>query len=282
MHGWKTLLIDQDQSAGFLGSMQQAPAFPSLAQSLSGIATIKSLHDQAKAAGTEIKQAEVTQLTPGANFKLSTAENEHFHAKCIILACGAAKRSNYTSGEKQFLGKNVFHDTEFGGALSKNKSAIVIGKSQHAAEEALRLTGFAQKITFIIPSSKLEVPASLIKQVEDNKKIETLFSTSVKSINGEDKLSSITILSGGNEKNLPADIVYTYVHSAVPMNSFLKNAVEINDNGAVLVQENMATSNKGIYACGDILCGKPQIPTIAAAQGIITGISVASYLKSLG
>ena len=43
----------------------------------------------------------------------------------------------------------------------------------------------------------------------------------------------------------------------------------------------MSTSIKGVFAAGDILCGQPQIPTVAAAQGIIAAINIDHFLRSL-
>ena len=74
--------------------------------------------------------------------------------------------------------------------------------------------------------------------------------------------------------------VFTYVHEYQPTTGFLDKFIECSQNGAVKVDEKFMTSQDGIFACGDVICGKPQMPAIAAAQGLIAGVNLDKYLTS--
>ena len=154
----------------------------------------------------------------------------------------------------------------------------MIGKNLKSAEETLRLARFAEKIYFIIPSSKLEIPADLTKRLEQDDRIEMHFSASLKEIAGGDWVERITMLSGGKERTLDVAGVFPYMYESRPVNQLFCDQVELGEAGAVKVDGNLATSVKGIFACGDLLCGRPQLPAISSAQGLIAGLSVDKFL----
>ena len=91
-------------------------------------------------------------------------------------------------------------------------------------------------------------------------------------------MNSITVFTGGQEKDIPVVGVFTYVHDYKATTAFLENVVELTSGGGVKVDRSFATSVEGIFACGDVLCARPQLPSIAASQGILAGISVDRFL----
>jgi len=87
-------------------------------------------------------------------------------------------------------------------------------------------------------------------------------------------------LHGRAGEGYPVAGVFTYVHDYKATTTFLEKTVEMTPEGMVKVDKELATSTEGIFACGDVLCGRPQIPAIAAAQGLLAGISVDKYMSS--
>lgn len=94
-------------------------------------------------------------------------------------------------------------------------------------------------------------------------------------------MTSVTVLAAGTEKEIQADGVFSYTHDWQTVSAYLKDRVQMTEKGIVMVDDDMATSVKGIFACGDIICGRPQLPAISAAQGILAALSVEKYLGTL-
>ncbi|MFH1830909.1 MAG: FAD-dependent oxidoreductase [Pseudomonadota bacterium] len=278
---WNALVIDKSMSAGFLGSLSNVSYFPGFPESISGLELLKRMRRQAELVGTSFVSDAATQLsgTQGA-FKIITQSGKGFQTKAIVVATGASARTNYLQGERELLGRGVSYDVLADGPAVAKRTAAIVGKTEQAAREALALARFADHIHFIIPSNKIEANDETLKMIRENKSIETHFSASLKKINGADHVKSITVFSNGQEKEIAVVGVFTYVHEYKATTDFLKDEVEISQTGTIKVDNKLATATEGVFACGDVLCGKPQIPSIAASQGLLAGISAHEFLSA--
>ena len=280
--GRSTLVIDKGTAEGFTGGSARVQTFPGFPDGISGAKLIERLQQQVTSVGGEVQETSVESVNfSGSPLTVTAQSGASFTARAIVLATGAAFRPHPVPGEREFRGAGVFYDALLDGWAVRGGGAVVIGKTQEACKEALALTRFAEKIHLIVPSSKLDVPEALLKHLQD-KHIELHFSSSLKQINGTDRIASVTILSAGTEKEIQTQGVFPLTADWQTTSGYLKGAVEMSDKGVVMIDEDMMTSVKGVFACGDIICGKPQLPTVASAQGLIAGLSVEKFLVDLG
>lgn len=278
---WQVLVIDQSLEQGFLGGLGNVSYFPGFPEAITGEALVQKMHRQAELVGVHFltdRAAGIAVEPP--QLRITTDGGKEFRSKAVVIATGAATRTNYLPGEREFLGRGVSFDAVADGPAVSKRTIAVIGKSRHAAEEALVLTRFAEKIHFIIPSNRLESDDTLFHKVQRMRTVELHFSTSLKKINGTDHVSSITVFTGGQEKDIPVVGVFSYVHEYRPTTTFLEKTLELSANGSVKVDENLSTNVEGVFACGDVLCARPQIPAISAAQGLLAGINIDKFLCS--
>ncbi len=279
---WKTLIIDKAVSAGYLGSLGNVSYFPGFPESISGSELIGRMRRQAELVGVTSTSDTVTSMTSEDGlFKIRTSGEKELEAKTIVIATGAAARTNYLQGEREFLGRGVYYDAlTYGPAVAK-RSVAVIGKTRQTVEEAMLLTRFADHIHMIIPSSSLKVDDVLKSKLEKNRSVEMHFSTSLKKIVGGEHVNSITVFTSGQEKEIAVTGVFSYVHDYTPTTTFLEKSDYIADDGSIRVDNDFATSSKGMFACGDVLCGRPQLTAISSAQGLLAGIGTDRYLSSI-
>ena len=280
---WKATVVDRQADGGFLGSMGNVSYFPGFPEAISGADLGWRMRRQAELVGVDfVSDTAVRVEAQGSQVAVRLESGRELSAPAAVVATGAAARTSYMQGEREFLGRGVSHDALADGPAVARRTAAVIGKTRRAAEEAIALARFAEKIHFIIPSSKLEVEETLLKQLQAQRSIELHFSTSLKNINGSDHVSSVTVFTVGQEKEIPVSGVFTYVHEYQSTTGFLEGAVEMAEHGAVKIDSKFGTSAGGVFACGDAICGRPQLPAVAAAQGLLAGISVDRYLSSRG
>lgn len=255
---------------------------PGLPSELGPAGWIGNMHAQMEAGGIEVVETEVTQATLGASEKKITDKSgKTWDAPAVILAAGCYDRKGFIEGEEKFAGHGVYYNAYQDGFLFEGKTVVVEGKSEQALREAFYLSRFVGKIYFVIPAMKLEGNEKLVHALKNDSKIEMLTSASIKRIDGDAKLESITVLTGGEEKKLPADGIFLYSRPSVPQYDFLKGTVEIAEDGCVLVDDQMMTSIPGVFACGDMLAAFPQLPFVSAAQGMAAALQAERYLANL-
>lgn len=255
------------------------PGFP---QGVGPAKWLSTMRSQIATAGFEVIEEEVTQAALGASVKqINTTSGKMLEAPVILLATGCYNRHGFIEGEAKFVGHGVFYNACQDGPLSEGETVVVEGKNESAMRETLYLARFAKKIHFVVPALKPEGEEKTLHALYNNPKIEVLSSASIKKINGENHLESVSVLVAGEEKVIETRSVFLYARQSKPQYEFLKGTIEISDDGAVLVDDQFMTSVPGVFACGDMLAGVPQLPFVSAAQGLVAAMQADRYLTNL-
>lgn len=212
-----------------------------------------------KSLDIEIIPAKVTNIYDMGDFFNIQAETEIYVAKSVILATGVNFGRPYENEDK-FLGRGVSYCATCDGNLYKNKSIAVIGASPKEEKEANYLAELASSIIYIPLykdvinlSSKIEVVREIPTSIEGNIKVSKL-----KTNKAEYEVEGIFILRDAiSPKNLVPGLV--------------------TDEDRVVVDRNMATNIKGLFACGDIV-GRPYQAIKAAGEGNIAALSAVEFI----
>lgn len=83
----------------------------------------------------------------GAEKIIRTKKNE-YRARTVVLACGASHRMLEIPGEQEFSGMGVSYCATCDGAFFKDKTAVVVGGGNIAAEDALFLSRICRKVLY--------------------------------------------------------------------------------------------------------------------------------------
>lgn len=280
---YKTLLIDKGADHSVSGHLASINDFPGIEQGTTGAALLAKLHKQAGDLGADVKHASVTSCIFGDGAKrVITNEPVTYESKVVILASGNMPHqdANTYAGEKELHGKGVSHNAEADAPSCKHSAVAIVGKSTATAETALLLAKHAEKVYWVIPASKLDLLQGLKDELEKATRIEPFFSSSLKKINGTDSVSSVSILTAGQEKTLNVKYVFLPFLPHKPVTDFLNGTgVQVGPEGVVMVDQRFETNIKGVFAVGNILCSKPQLHIVCSAQGAIAAINVEDSLK---
>ena len=212
-----------------------------------------------KSLDIEIIPAKVTNIYDMGDYFNIQAETEIYVAKSVILATGVNFGRPYENEDK-FLGRGVSYCATCDGNLYKNKNIAVIGASPKEEKEANYLAELASSIIYIPLykdvinlSSKIEVVREIPTSIEGNIKVSKL-----KTNKSEYEVEGIFILRDAiSPKNLVPGLV--------------------TDEDRVVVDRNMATNIKGLFACGDIV-GRPYQAIKAAGEGNIAALSAVEFI----
>ncbi len=280
---FKTLLIDRGAEQSYLASLASVNDMPGFEAFPSGAQVLERMRKHAEILGAEIKSASVASCSFVDSVKrVTTNEPATYEGRVVILATGnqpQQESSNY-AGEKELRGKGVSHDAIADAPYARNAQVALLGKNAAAAESALHLVRYAEKVSWIIPASKLDIPLELISEVEKNKKIELLYSSSLKQINGQNEVSSVTVLSAGQDKTLHVRYVFLPHQQHRPITDYLNGTnIQKGERGEIMVSHTLETGIQGVFAAGNILCDRPQLNIVSAAQGAIAANFSEKYLR---
>ena len=221
-------------------------------QNVTGEELINSFYNHAIEKGAKIRECKVSQIMPfGEGFMINIGD-DIIQAKTIILALGIS-RGKTIENEENMIGKGVSYCATCDGMLYKNKTVVVIGDSYEAESDVNFLSELCSKV-YYLPLYKEEI------NVNDSVEI---ISGKAEKVLGNDVVSGIMI----DGKEINCDGIF-FIKQSIPLKSLI-NGLEIK-NGSVVVDRDMQTNIKGIFAAGDCT-GKPYQISKAVGEGLIAG-----------
>lgn len=183
-------------------------------------------------------------------------------AKTVILAIGVTN-NKLLNNEEKLLGKGISYCATCDGALYKGKNIAVYGNADDIIEEANFLSSLGANVNYITEKKD-------IKGLNQNINV---INGIISDIIGDNKLEGIII----NDKYIKLDGLFLLRNSIAP-NSIVKDL--ILEDGYIVVNRNMETNIKGIYACGDCT-GNPLQISKATGEGLVAAQNAAKYIDKL-
>lgn len=222
---------------------------------------------QAQNIGVEVKKEEVTKIKMLPKSFMIYTNKEQYETKTVIFATGTKKNKPRIKGIEKFEGKGVSYCAICDGFFYRNRSVAVLGNGSYAISETNDLINIANDITILTNG---EVAPEFRA---DNVKIDT---KEISEIRGEDKVEEIVFQDGTILKTEGLFVAQGVASSS----DFAKKLGLLTKKDNIIVNENMETNIKGIYACGDCTGGLLQISK-AVYEGTQAGLKAIQYVRGL-
>ena len=213
-------------------------------------------------------------------FKIKTTRSE-YKAKAIVLAPGKVPNMLGVENESEYFNKGIHYCTKCDAPFYQGRTTASVGVGSYLVESGLLLSRMASKMYLILKGSKLAGDKDLVATLENNKNIEIITQSSVKSISGNSALQQITIVdSSGAEKVLDVDALFIELGSKINLD-YVKHLVKINTKGEIEIESGGMTSNPAIFAAGDATTIPYKQIIVACGDGSNAGLSAFNYLEKL-
>lgn len=279
-----TVLVEREALGGQVILTSEVDNYPGVPHT-DGFTLVDAMRAQAEDLGTQIVMDKVTAIEPlgDTGRLLVRSSGGGYDAAAVIVSAGARPRHAGFDGEDRFAGHGVSYCATCDGMFYRGKQVFVVGGGNSAAEEALFLTRFASKVTIVVRKDHLRAQAAVVRELEENEKVEVRLLTSIASIGGGELPSSIVFRNNVTGETWTEEYeegsfgVFVLV-GRVPETGLLEGLVELDEGGYAITDERMATRTPGLFVAGDAR-RKPlrQIVT-AASDGAVAATSVAAYL----
>jgi len=213
-------------------------------------------------------------------FKIKTTRSE-YKAKAIVLAPGKVPNMLGVENESEYFNKGIHYCTKCDAPFYQGRTTASVGVGAYLVESGLLLSRMASKMYLILKGSKLAGDKDLVATLENNKNIEIITQSSVKSISGNSALQQITLVdSSGAEKVLDVDALFIELGSKINLD-YVKHLVKINTKGEIEIESGGMTSHPAIFAAGDATTIPYKQIIVACGDGSNAGLSAFNYLEKL-
>ncbi len=278
----KTAIIDVNMLGGQPSNYLELENYPGF-DIINGYELMEKFETHADKFGVEkYPMQEIKKIELAGDIKKIVTNEKIFNAKTIIIATGAQPQKLNIPGEKEFVGRGVSYCAVCDGAFYKEKIVAVIGGGNAAVEEANYLTRFANKVYIVHRRNKLRADKIVQERAFQNPKIEFIWESVPTEIRGENTVEQLVIKSTktGETKSLAVNGVFPYI-GFTPNTEMLNGQVKQNEQGFIVTDEFLNTSEKGVYAIGDVRTTPLRQVITAAADGAIAAVSAIKYLEEI-
>lgn len=276
----KTVILEKLYPGGHAASTSIVENYPGFPEGIGGPELMELFAKQARKFNCEIKSEEVLSLELAEDKKIVKTANAEYTAKCVIIASGSQPNLLGVPGEEKFKGRGLSFCATCDAPLFKGKTVAVAGGGDSAAEEALQLAKFAEKVLLIHRRDALRAARILQERVFAQKKIEVLLSSVVTALEGDKRIESIRVknLISSEEKRILLSGVFLHI-GYTPSTEFIKFPIEKDQVGAIITDANCQTSVPGLFAAGDVRSKLLRQIVTAAADGATAAFAAERYIS---
>ncbi len=282
-----TVVLEKQYPGGQAFNTHRIDNYPGFPEGIGGPELTDRMAAQARTHGAEFVTAELVSAQLSGYPKVLETTEGQVRAHTVIVATGAAPRKLDVPGEAELAGRGVSYCATCDGPFFRNRVVAVIGGGDAALTEALYLSRLAREVVIIHRRTELRAVKSLQEQVAADPRIRLVTPAIVTAIAGGDSVERLALLQAPAQPpaqpaaSVPPEVavdgVFIYVGND-PATGFAEGQLELDQYGYIRTDENLSTSQDGVYAAGDVRRkGLRQIVT-AAGDGAVAAVNCERWL----
>lgn len=252
--GFSAVVIEKMAPGGQMGITSNVENYPGF-DSVGGFELAEKMMAQAQRFGAEFRFGEVTEVSLDGETKTLVIDGDgDVSSRGVIIASGASPRKLGIPGEKEYEGHGVSYCATCDGMFFRGKTAVVAGGGDTAFEDALYLSNICSDVILIHRRNEFRAAASIVKRAEAKDNIRFIKNAQISEVIGNG--SFVTgIRYTDNETGMAHDTACSAVFTAfgrVPDTELFRGSLELDPAGYITADETCRTSQKKVYAAGDV------------------------------
>ncbi|NLH99828.1 MAG: thioredoxin-disulfide reductase [Chthonomonadales bacterium] len=277
---------------GQLTITSEVENYPGFPEGIMGPDLMARMREQVARFGTEFVEEIATRVDLSQRPFTVWVRDDVYRADVLILATGASARWLGLDAEKPVWegglgGAGVSACATCDGPMPvfRDKELIVVGGGDTAAEEALFLTHFASHVYLVHRRDALRASQIMQKRLFENPKITVLWNKVVTEIHSvtEKRVTGVTLRDTTNGEETLRECSGVFIAIGHKPNSDLfVGQLDLDPNGYVVTHNEVRTSVRGVFACGDLQDHEYRQAITAAGSGCMAAIQAERYLAAEG
>ncbi len=276
----RTLILNERTVGGQMVLTHEIANYPGV-ENINGYQLSNIMKKQAKSFGCDIKtNIKIKDLIlEGETKSIVLSDNTVYTSNAVILTPGGRSRTLNVEGEQLFKGKGISYCATCDGDFFTDKEIVVVGGGNSALEETVSLTKYVSKATIIHQFDHFQAFQHAVDEATHHEKINFIMEAAIVAFHGSENLESVDFknLNTGEITNFKTDGVFIFI-GYVPNTEFLKDRINLNQWGEIIVNSDMATDIEGVYAAGDSIAKRYRQITTSVGEATIAAMAVSEYL----
>lgn len=248
------LVVERDiYGGGQIAVTEQVDNYPGL-NGINGYELAMKFREHAEALQVPFLADEVVGVERAEEgFVVKLANNADIAARAVFVSTGASYARLGCKGEQEFAGSGVSYCATCDGAFFKGKRVAVVGGGNVALSDALYMAKLCERVYLIHRRETLRGAKNLQQKVFDTENIEFMPHCEVKEIKGELKVEALLVENNltHDTRLLSLDGVFIAIGMR-PNSELFKGLVRTDEYGYIVADESCRSSERGIYAIGDV------------------------------
>lgn len=280
-HGLSVGVIERMMGGASIINVEKVENYPGFPEGIMGADLAAMTQEQAMNAGADFVMGEVSGISEQGDYRVVGTDAGEYRGKAVIIAAGSTLRLLGIPGEEEFTGRGVSQCATCDGPLYSGEVVGVAGGGDSAADEALVLSQYADRVLLFHRRSELRAQRTLVDRVLADPKIEVVWNTVIDEVLGEDTVSGVRItnLDTGEQGARELSGLFVYV-GLTPNAGFAGSMLQTDGGGHIPVNVSMETAVPGVYAVGDIRQHSSSQLVSAAGDGATAAIAAYRYISS--
>lgn len=276
-YGLSCLVIEKGLVGGIMNITTEIKNFPSYID-VNGQELSQKMKEHYASYNGEILYAEVKNID--FENKTVATQNKTFTYKALIIATGSTNRKLELEKEKELTGHGISYCAVCDGFFFKNKVVTVVGSGSGALEDAIYLADLCKKVNVVSKHEKFAGQEILIGQLKQKNNVDYYMGYMPSKIIGDDVLEKVEIQSKQDKQTLKTDGMFIQIGHK-PDNDLVKGKLELTPAGFIVANEEMKTSQEGVFVAGDIRNKTLRQIVTACGDGAIAANSAFKYIQNM-
>lgn len=274
------VLIDGLLQGGQLTQTTMVENYPGFPDGRMGYDLMADMRTQAERLGADMRFGQVVKADLSTRpFRVTLDDATEMEADAIIIATGASARYLGLADEQKYAGAGVSACATCDGFFYRGKDVAVVGGGDTAAEEALYLSGLAEKVYLIVRRNELRASQVMRERLLKKENITILYEHETVSLTGEGKLEHAILRNKSTGALETIDISGFFLAIGHTPNTVAFPQVETDEQGYIKVASpTQATNIPGVFAAGDVCDPLYRQAVNAAASGCRAALDAERFL----
>jgi thioredoxin reductase len=219
----------------------------------------------------------VTEVRKEGQHFIVQGKQAVWYARAVIIATGALPRMLGVQNEWSLVGHGLAYSSTTHARVVDGCDVAVIGATRRALQGAVELLQTVRNVALITPGEG-QLTSTLAQRLRAHPRVEVFEGYQVTRIDAEnDAVQAIMIKKSGEERRLPVQAVFAAQHIQ-PNSRLVQELVDLDSDGAILVDVRNQTSVPGLYAAGDVTSAPCESIQIALGDGVRAAVHAYSHI----